>query len=125
MILGDPATGIFHRDFGSSRVARRDRNRDPAAIGREANRVIDQIADRAPEENRVGLNFAFAADRRSEPAFLRDRFIVGGDFSDRGPAVEGASCTLLSAASARARKSRLSIIPESRAHSAMLDSMTA
>ena len=117
------AAGILHGDFRLVLIGR-EGNGDSPPSGVKADGIVHQITNGAAEQNWIRVNFTLAAADDLEMTFFRDRFVVSRDPFDRRAAVEMRRWTLLSAASARARKSKLSMMPESRSHSATLDSIT-
>ena len=71
-----------------------ERNGDAAALGRKADGVIDEVADRAAKQNRIREDLAFALTVDLEVSLGRDRFIVSRNFLDRGPAIKSRSMDL-------------------------------
>src|SRR5947207_13752898 len=87
MLGGDAGAIVDDRDFGAA-VTARDVDLDFAAMGGEAQRVIDEIVDRTLEQNRIGIDFSIAAANDGNLSVFGHGPIKAGDFLAGGAGIE-------------------------------------
>ena len=60
-----------------------------SARGRKTERVCDEIDQRSPEENRLGMDVSFAVTLDLHALLLRDQLVEFAELFDRGASIEG------------------------------------
>src|SRR5690242_1367558 len=90
MFSRDATTVIAYRNFRFFRIGREGENYF-AALGGEADGVIDQVTDGASKKNGIGIDLTLTETTNGQVSLIGDHFIVGSDLFERGPAIEEGS----------------------------------